>query len=88
MPPLLALPFPTIDPVIVSLGPLAIRWYALSYVAGLLIGWWLMMRLADRPPTPGQDPVVSRAMADDFLLWATLGVILGDRLGYALFYNF
>ena len=88
MPPLLALPFPAIDPVIVSFGPFAIRWYALSYVAGLLIGWWLMMRLADRPPAPGQDPVVSRVMADDFLLWATLGVILGGRLGYALFYNF
>jgi len=87
MPPFLALPFPAIDPVIVSFGPFAIRWYALSYVAGLLIGWWIMMRLADRPPAPGRDPVVSRAMVDDFLLWATLGVILGGRLGYVLFYN-
>ena len=87
MPPLLALPFPAIDPVIVSFGPFAIRWYALSYVAGLLIGWWIMMRLADHPPAPGRDPVVSRAMVDDFLLWATLGVILGGRLGYVLFYN-
>ena len=43
MPPLLALPFPAIDPVIVSLGPFAIRWYALSYVAGLLIGWWVRL---------------------------------------------
>ncbi|MCZ6447784.1 MAG: prolipoprotein diacylglyceryl transferase [Alphaproteobacteria bacterium] len=87
MPPFLALPFPAIDPVIVSFGPFAIRWYALSYVAGLLIGWWIMMRLADHPPAPGRDPVVSRAMVDDFLLWATLGVILGGRLGYVLFYN-
>ena len=87
MPPLLALPFPAIDPVMVSSGPFAIRWYALSYVAGLLIGWWIMMRLADHPPAPGRDPVVSRSMVDDFLLWATLGVILGGRLGYVLFYN-
>jgi phosphatidylglycerol:prolipoprotein diacylglycerol transferase len=85
--PLLALPFPAIDPVIVSFGPFAIRWYALSYVAGLLIGWWIMARLADRPPAPGQDPVLNRAMVDDFLLWATLGVILGGRFGYVLFYS-
>ncbi len=87
MPILLTIPFPAIDPVIVSLGPLAIRWYSLSYVAGLLIGWWVMMRLADRPPAPGQNPVVSREIIDDFLLWATLGVILGGRLGYVLFYK-
>ncbi len=87
MPPLFALPFPAIDPVIVSFGPFAIRWYALSYVAGLFIGWWVMSRLAERPPAPGQAPVLTRALIDDFLLWATLGVILGGRLGYVLFYN-
>jgi phosphatidylglycerol:prolipoprotein diacylglycerol transferase len=87
MPPLFALPFPAIDPVIVSFGPFAIRWYALSYVAGLFIGWWVMSRLAERPPAPGQAPVLSKALIDDFLLWATLGVILGGRLGYVLFYN-
>jgi len=87
MPTVLILPFPTIDPVIVSLGPFDIRWYALSYVAGLLIGWWFMARLAERPPAPGQTSILDRTMVDDFLLWVTLGVILGGRLGYVLFYN-
>jgi phosphatidylglycerol:prolipoprotein diacylglycerol transferase len=87
MPPFLALTFPDIDPVIVSFGPIAIRWYALSYVAGLFLGWWIMTRLAERPPAPGVKPVLTKAMVDDFLLWATLGVILGGRLGYVLFYN-
>ena len=87
MPPFFVLPFPAIDPEIVSFGPFALRWYAMAYVAGLLLGWWVMARLADRPPAPGEDPVLNRAMVDDFLLWATLGVILGGRLGYVLFYD-
>lgn len=87
MPPLLALPFPAIDPVIVSFGPFSIRWYALSYVAGLFIGWWIMARQAERPPAPGQAKILSKELVDDFLLWATFGVILGGRIGYVLFYN-
>ncbi|HSR55479.1 MAG TPA: prolipoprotein diacylglyceryl transferase [Alphaproteobacteria bacterium] len=87
MPPLFALPFPAIDPVIVSFGPFAIRWYALSYVAGLFIGWWIMARQAERPTASGQRWGLSKTLVDDFLLWATLGVILGGRLGYVVFYN-
>lgn len=87
MPVLPALPFPAVDPVLVSFGPIAIRWYALAYVGGLLIGWWVMVRLAARPRVSGGQAVMSRHHVDDFLLWAMLGVILGGRLGYVMFYN-
>ena len=77
-----AIPYPVIDPVIVQIGPLAIRWYALAYIGGLLLGWRYMIRLATRPPV-----VASREAVDDFLVWMTLGVVLGGRFGYVLFYN-
>ena len=77
-----AIAFPTIDPVLVEFGPVAIRWYALAYVAGLMLGWRLAMRLAARPDSP-----LTRDDADAFLAWATLGVLLGGRLGYVLFYR-
>ena len=80
--PFFAIPFPAIDPVAVALGPFAIRWYALAYIVGLLIGWRYCLRLADRPPH-----LVARQDIDDFLVWATLGVVLGGRIGYVLFYN-
>ncbi|OHC80876.1 MAG: prolipoprotein diacylglyceryl transferase, partial [Rhodospirillales bacterium RIFCSPLOWO2_01_FULL_65_14] len=76
------IPFPAIDPVIFSIGPFAIRWYALAYIAGLVFGWRLMRRLAARPPATATADEV-----DDFLVWATIGVVLGGRLGYVLFYN-
>ncbi len=74
--------FPQFDPVIVQVGPFAIRWYALAYITGLVLGWRLLrdlVRLAPQVATPVQ--------ADDFLTWATLGVVLGGRLGYVLFYQ-
>ncbi len=80
--PLLVIPFPAIDPVAVSLGPFAIRWYALAYIAALVIGWRYCLYLASRPPH-----LVGRQDIDDFLVWATLGVVLGGRIGYVLFYN-
>jgi phosphatidylglycerol---prolipoprotein diacylglyceryl transferase len=79
---LFALPFPNIDPVLVEIGPFAIRWYALAYIAGLVLGWRWCLHLAERPPI-----VVKREEVDDFLVWATLGVVLGGRLGYVLFYK-
>ncbi|MFT5540638.1 MAG: phosphatidylglycerol:prolipoprotein diacylglycerol transferase [Alphaproteobacteria bacterium] len=85
--PVLALPFPAIDPVLVSIGPFVVRWYALAYIAGLLIGWWAVARLAEKPAVPGTPSPLTRLMVDDFLLWATLGVILGGRVGYVLFYQ-
>ena len=80
--PLFVIPFPAIDPVAIAVGPLAIRWYALAYIVGLLIGWRYCLYLADRPPR-----LVRRADIDDFLVWATLGVVLGGRIGYILFYH-
>src|SRR5215813_13618520 len=76
------IPFPAIDPVAVSIGPLAIRWYALAYFVGLLIGWRYCLALAGRSPH-----LVGRQDVDDFLVWATLGVVLGGRIGYVLFYQ-
>jgi phosphatidylglycerol:prolipoprotein diacylglycerol transferase len=80
--PLFAIPFPAIDPVAIALGPFSIRWYALAYIVGLIIGWRYCLLLADRPPR-----LVARRDVDDFLVWATLGVVLGGRVGFVLFYN-
>lgn len=74
--------FPEFNPVIVQIGPFGIRWYALAYIAGLVLGWRLMRRLAQLPPV-----VATPLQVDDFLTWATLGVVLGGRLGYVLFYQ-
>ena len=76
------IPYPEIDPVLVQIGPFAIRWYALAYIAGLVIGWQIMRRVCTQPPR-----VLTPTKIDDFLLWAALGVILGGRLGYVLFYK-
>lgn len=76
------IPYPIIDPVLFEIGPLVIRWYALAYVVGLLLGWRYARALCRRPPSPASDIDV-----DDFLVWATLGVLLGGRLGYVLFYK-
>jgi len=78
----LVIPYPEIDPILVQLGPLAIRWYALAYIAGLVIGWQVMRRVCEQPPK-----LLTALKIDDFLLWAALGVILGGRLGYVLFYK-
>lgn len=83
----LALPFPAIDPVIVSIGPLAIRWYALAYIVGILGGWFYARVLIRRPRLWGGTPPFSVADFDDFVLWVTLGIILGGRAGYVVFYN-
>lgn len=77
-----AIAFPAIDPVAIELGPLVIRWYSLAYVLGILLGWQYAMRLTNRT-----DGRTDRSHIDDFIVWATLGVILGGRLGYVLFYR-
>ncbi len=77
-----AIAFPAIDPVLVEFGPLAIRWYALAWIAGLLLGWRYIVHLVRRDPR-GIDAVA----IDDFLVWATIGAVLGGRLGYVLFYQ-
>ncbi len=93
----LALPFPAVHPNALEfgpftigsmvLGPLAIRWYALAYVAGILIGWFFLRRLVARDRLWGTLGRPSGLELDDFVLWATLGIVLGGRLGYVLFYN-
>jgi phosphatidylglycerol---prolipoprotein diacylglyceryl transferase len=72
-----------LSPIALQIGPLAIRWYSLSYITGILLGWWYVLKLIDRPGAP-----MARRHADDFVFWATVAVILGGRLGYILFYNF
>ena len=82
----MALQFPDISPVAISLGPLDIRWYALAYLAGLLLGWRYVAALVGKDEA--KDHRFSRIEIDDFLGWAVVGVILGGRLGYVLFYQF
>jgi phosphatidylglycerol:prolipoprotein diacylglycerol transferase len=86
--PLAALPFPKIDPVLVQIGPLAIHWYGLGYIIGILFAWWYAKRLAANQllwlagqGRPKPDDL------DDFLVWAAIGVVAGGRIGYVLFYD-
>ncbi|WGF90665.1 prolipoprotein diacylglyceryl transferase [Marinivivus vitaminiproducens] len=79
----LAIPFPNIDPVLIQLGPLAIRWYALAYIVGLVVGWRYLRTIVQRPGWQATPEDI-----DDLLLWATLGIVLGGRIGYVLFYQF
>jgi len=85
--PLLALPFPAIDPVLISIGPLAIRWYALAYIFGILLGWLYARAIIRNTRLWGGPAPMSLVDFDDFVLWVTLGIILGGRIGYVLFYN-
>jgi phosphatidylglycerol:prolipoprotein diacylglycerol transferase len=78
----MALQFPDIDPIAIRLGPIAIRWYALAYITGLVGGWRYMRWMAERSKAQ-----ISGLQIDDFLVWATVGVVLGGRLGYILFYK-
>ena len=85
--------FPDIDPVVhigplaLQWGPLAIRWYALAYVAGILLGWRYAVRLVRETKLwGGRTPTATPLQIDDLVLWITLGIILGGRIGYILFY--
>jgi phosphatidylglycerol:prolipoprotein diacylglycerol transferase len=87
------IPFPNIDPVLIHIyGPISIRWYALSYIAGLLLGWWYVLSLLrnkslwEGPPFQGKPPATADDIGDLFV-WITLGVIIGGRLGFVLFYG-
>ncbi len=79
----MALTYPHIDPIAISLGPVHIRWYALAYLAGILLGWAYARYIAakDAPKRPNLEDI------DDFIPFAVMGVILGGRLGYVLFYQ-
>ncbi|MEM1040694.1 MAG: prolipoprotein diacylglyceryl transferase [Pseudomonadota bacterium] len=94
-PTLSALTFPAIDPVLIQIGPLAVHWYGLAYVVGILLGWWFAKRVVATPrywlargETGATNPSPIRPLElDDFLTWAVIGIIAGGRLGYVLFYN-
>lgn len=75
--------YPEIDPIALELGPLAVRWYGLMYVIGILGGWWLGRIHAKKPWSP-----VTAEQVDDMVTWIALGVILGGRVGSVIFYNF
>lgn len=79
---ILAITFPNIDPIAIEIGPLAVRWYALAYITGLILAWRYCRWLTVQPPRH-----LKAEAYDDFLLWATLGVVLGGRLGYVVFYQ-
>ncbi len=76
------LPYPQIDPVAIALGPVKVHWYGLAYLAGLAFAWWLGVRRSQMP-----GAVVRREQIDDLIFFGALGVVLGGRIGYALFYG-
>jgi phosphatidylglycerol:prolipoprotein diacylglycerol transferase len=84
---LYVIPFPAFDPVLISFGPFAIRWYALAYIVGILLGWFYARTVIKHETLWGGVPPMTPADFDDFVLWVTLGIILGGRIGYVLFYN-
>jgi phosphatidylglycerol:prolipoprotein diacylglycerol transferase len=86
--PWLVIPYPEFDPVLVQIGPFAIRWYALAYIAGILLGWLYARAIIRSDRLWGRKAPMTTTDFDDFILWVTLGIILGGRIGYVLFYNF
>ncbi|MGZ8283762.1 MAG: prolipoprotein diacylglyceryl transferase [Allosphingosinicella sp.] len=71
-----------LDPIALELGFFQLRWYSLAYLAGIVVGWWYLLKLLAQPGAP-----MARRHADDMVFYATLGIILGGRLGYVLFYR-
>jgi phosphatidylglycerol:prolipoprotein diacylglycerol transferase len=85
--PFLAIAFPVFDPVAIQLGPIAIRWYALAYIGGIVLGWLYARSLVKKESLWGGPAPISLPQLDDFILWVTVGIIVGGRTGYVLFYN-
>ena len=83
----LLIKFPVFDPIAIAIGPFAIRWYALAYIGGIVIGWLYARSLLKNEKLWGGPAPISLVQLDDFILWVTLGIILGGRTGYVLFYN-
>jgi phosphatidylglycerol:prolipoprotein diacylglycerol transferase len=83
----LVIPYPVIDPIAIQFGPVEVRWYGLAYMAGILLGWLYGRHLVKRADLWGGKPAFTVTQADDFLLWITLGIVLGGRLGFVLFYE-
>src|SRR6266852_9760977 len=85
--PLLTIDFPVFDPIAIAIGPIAIRWYALAYIGGIVLGWLYARALIKNEKLWGGPAPITLVQMDDFILWVTLGIILGGRTGYVLFYN-
>lgn len=84
----LEIPFPNFDKVAIPLGPISIKWYGLSYLAGLVLGWLYIRRLVSSASLwSGNTPPFTTKQTDDLLIFMTVGVILGGRLGFVLFYE-
>ena len=77
------IPFPQIDPVLFQWGFFAVRWYSLAYIFGILGAWWLARRMSIH-----SNSTFTPLKMDDFLMWGTIGIVAGGRLGYVFFYNF
>ncbi|MBL8846876.1 MAG: prolipoprotein diacylglyceryl transferase, partial [Hyphomicrobium zavarzinii] len=85
---LLAIPFPDFDPVAISIGPFAIKWYGLAYLVGLILGWIYVRRLLQQPQLwRNNTPPFSLEKVDDLLLYITVGVVAGGRFGYVFLYE-
>lgn len=84
----MTVPYPNIDPVAVSIGPLPIRWYSLAYIFGIGLGWWYALSLVKKPALwPNNAAPITRVQLDDLIFWVAIGVMAGGRLGYLFFYE-
>jgi len=83
----LTIAFPVFDPIAIAIGPIAIRWYALAYIGGIVLGWLYARKIIRSERLWGGKAPFTVLDFDDFILWVTLGIILGGRTGYVLFYN-
>jgi phosphatidylglycerol---prolipoprotein diacylglyceryl transferase len=81
------IPFPAINPVLISIGPFSVRWYALAYIVGIIVGWFYARAIISSERLWGGPAPFTVIDFDDFVIWITLGIILGGRIGYVLFYN-
>ena len=82
------MPYPEIDPIAFSIGPVAVHWYGIAYVVGIMLGWFYARKLVETPRLWAGEAPMTRVQLDDFLVWAAVGIILGGRIGYILFYDF
>lgn len=71
-----------LSPIALDLGFFQLRWYSLAYIAGIIVGWWYLLKLIGQPGAP-----MARRHADDLVFYATLGILIGGRLGYVIFYK-
>ncbi len=85
--PFFLIDFPVFNPIAISIGPIAIRWYALAYICGIVIGWIYARQMIKNEKLWGGPAPITLTQMDDFILWVTLGIIVGGRTGYVLFYN-